>query len=355
MKFAHLADIHLGYHQYGLDQRAEDIAKAWMWACAKIAQEKCDFAILAGDLFHHRQVDPVTLSVAMAGLRMMNCPVYMIKGNHEMMRTATEIDWIDFLVSENLVTVPEPAGVAFFEPNHAQKRDRKRSGYVKIFGLDYQGMATDRVVSNLMIPSKQEGDFVILMLHAGLEGMLPQNHPGTVSWDVLRQYIANVNYVALGHVHKPYVDGWVHNPGSLETISTDEYQWHDRGLLINDVAQDGSFTTQLYVPPRREFYFLDDLWFGIAEVEDFEQLNGAIVILNSSNPKETLDIMDKVCQPLYVKINKIKKETKEVQLQTFSKYDMEREAIKQLTDIAPEKVLELKGIKDGPTIWQKVE
>lgn len=347
MKFAHLADCHLGYFQYGLVQRAKDIADAYLWACVKIAQEKCDFCILAGDLFHHRQVDPVSLGIACEGLRMMGCPVFMIKGNHEMMRSANETDWIDFLASEGLLTLVVKDDSNFIGVSYPR---------VKIYGLNWAGMATDQMVSQLNIPLKlHQSDFVILMLHAGMEDALAQNHPGTVSWEVLRPLMDRVNYVALGHVHKPLQTGWVMNPGSLETIASDEYQWHERGLLINNVAEDGSFTTQLYVPPRREFYFLNDLWFEIAEPEDFEQLNNAIVVLDSTQPEETTNIINKMCQPLYIKVNKLKRETSKVQVQTSSKLDMEIEAIKQLTEIEPQKVLEMKGLKDGETIWHTVE
>lgn len=350
MKFAHLADCHLGYFQYGLMQRAKDIADAYLWACVKIAQEKCDFCILAGDLFHHRQVDPVSLGIACEGLRMMGCPVFMIKGNHEMMRSANETDWIDFLASEGLLTLVVKDDSNFIGVSYPR---------VKIYGLNWAGMATDQMVSQLNIPLKlHQSDFVILMLHAGMEDALAQNHPGTVSWEVLRPLMDRVNYVALGHVHKPLQTGWVMNPGSLETIASDEYQWHERGLLINNVAEDGSFTTQLYVPPRRKFVFVDDGKNWLKDMGEFETpcdlCKDAVVIVKSMNPTIAETIRDK-CEPLYVKYVPIKQDTSKVQVQTSSKLDMEIEAIKQLTEIEPQKVLEMKGLKDGETIWHTVE
>lgn len=337
MKFAHLADCHLGYHQYSLKQRAQDIADAWLWACDKIAQEKCDFCLLAGDLFHHRSIDPVTLHIACLGLRSMKCPIYAIKGNHEIMRS-NDIDWIDYLEAEKLIDLV-PSGGTF-----QVKQDAYR---VNIYGLDWVGMATNQKVSELEILESK--DFTILMLHAGLEDMLPRNHPGTVSYDVLQPLMATVDYVALGHVHKPLRAGWVFNPGSLETISSDEYQWEDRGLLITEVAADNTFETQLHIPPRREFYFLNEDYKD--EIFQWSALDDSIVFLNSSNPKEALDIMAEVCNPLYIKVDKVKKETEKVQIKTFSKIDMEVEAIKQLTEIEPKKILEMKELKEGEQIW----
>jgi DNA repair exonuclease SbcCD nuclease subunit len=45
-----------------------------------------------------------------------------------------------------------------------------------------------------------------------------------------------VDYVALGHIHKPYSqDDWLYNPGSLENNSADEAQWEDRGYYLVEV------------------------------------------------------------------------------------------------------------------------
>jgi DNA repair protein SbcD/Mre11 len=40
----------------------------------------------------------------------------------------------------------------------------------------------------------------------------------------------------LGHVHKPYTfGGWIYNPGSTETCSAEEVQWHDRGYYYVNI------------------------------------------------------------------------------------------------------------------------
>jgi DNA repair exonuclease SbcCD nuclease subunit len=353
MRFAHFGDVHLGYHQYGLDQRAQDIANAFLWVCNKVNEERCDFAILSGDLFHHRYVDPVSLSVASEGLRIINCPIYMIKGNHEKMRTAYETDWIDYLVSEKLVILAEPTGVSFYMGEHCRQKDRRHNHYVTVFGVDWVGMATDQIVSNLVIPSGFAGDFFILMLHAGMEDVLPKNHPGMLSYETIRKFMDRVDYVALGHIHKPHLDGWIFNGGSLETIASDEYKWPDRGLIVVDVNEDKSFTTQLHVPPRRSFFTHTPVKDGIP-FDPRILFKDAVVIVNGT--QADVDFIKANSDPLYIKLNLVKDEKRHVEVQpSLNKVTMELDAIKQLTDLPSEKVLDMKGLKDGKEIWSTAD
>jgi DNA repair exonuclease SbcCD nuclease subunit len=48
-----------------------------------------------------------------------------------------------------------------------------------------------------------------------------------------------VDYLALGHVHKPYeFDGWMYNPGSTETWGAEESAWEDRGYYFVEIDTD---------------------------------------------------------------------------------------------------------------------
>ena len=51
MKFAHLADTHLGYRQFGLLEREKDFYEVFDKIIDKIIEEKVDFVIHSGDLF----------------------------------------------------------------------------------------------------------------------------------------------------------------------------------------------------------------------------------------------------------------------------------------------------------------
>ena len=78
----------------------------------------------------------------------------------------------------------------------------------------------------------------LLMMHTGIEGIVPrmQGLPSIAQFQPLRQY---VNYLALGHIHKPYeFEGWIYNPGSTETCGAEESAWEDRGYYYIEIDTD---------------------------------------------------------------------------------------------------------------------
>ena len=101
--------------------------------------------------------------------------------------------------------------------------------------------------------------YTILMMHAGLEGQLA--HMGKLRMSDLAPLRDIVDYVALGHIHKPYqINDWIFNPGSLETCSIQEaVQWPDRGAYLVEVnpgAEPPHHAELLTPQERRPFHRL---------------------------------------------------------------------------------------------------
>lgn len=251
VRFLHAADIHLGNRQYGRQERQDDFARSFRHLVQAAIDAHVDFVLLAGDLFHKRTVEARTF-VQTAGLLSVlkegNIPVLAIEGNHERPFFSEGFSWLDGLAELDLLRVLSGEyrdGAIVLTPYDDA---RHRGAYidikgVRVYGQAYFGATTPRVVADLtaaldgLYPSETQPRpmFSILMLHAGLEGVL-DHYTGTLTHSALDGLRPHIDYVALGHIHKPYIhDDWLYNPGSLENNSADEAQWEDRGYFIVDI------------------------------------------------------------------------------------------------------------------------
>jgi DNA repair exonuclease SbcCD nuclease subunit len=111
------------------------------------------------------------------------------------------------------------------------------NGRLRVYGLPWQGAAIGRSMEGLLkaladARAEEEAsgvEYRLLTMHTGIDGIVPrvQGLPTMAQFQALQHH---VDYLALGHVHKPYeFDGWIYNPGSTETCSAEESQWDDRG------------------------------------------------------------------------------------------------------------------------------
>ncbi|NPV07234.1 MAG: exonuclease SbcCD subunit D [Anaerolineae bacterium] len=246
-RFVHLADPHLGYQQYGLPERARDFAFALGRAVLSAIECGPSFVLVAGDFFHHRQVDALTLRQAielLEPLRQAGIPVLTVAGNHDLgWRDGTET-WLSLLhhlgylrhmdlnpAAEHLLQPGEDGSGPVFENEHA-----------RVIGLPYLGASLPRVLGRLVEPlSRLERKYTVLLLHAGIEGTIP-GVTEPLRHEHLAPLAGMVDYVALGHRHKPFERPSEHppvfNPGSLETVAADEAD-EAGGWYAVEVAPDG--------------------------------------------------------------------------------------------------------------------
>ncbi len=234
--FLHMADLHLGYYQYNSDQRFNDFAKAAIWAAEEAVKRSVNFVLVAGDLFHKRSnLQPTTLAQAeyfFNLLKQAGIPCVMIEGNHDRpLYRDSGITWCQYLTQHKLVTLLN------FVPSTSGKLDEARcdtpGSYVEVlekvfvFGVGYKGSGLRTTLHEMTSPLRkvsQKGTYSVLALHAGLQGQLPEHIQDTLSPNDLEPFASSVDYVALGHFHKPFqLDDWIFNPGSLEVTGWDQY------------------------------------------------------------------------------------------------------------------------------------
>ncbi len=274
--FLHIADVHLGYEQYGSVERFLDFGQAFYEAIKYAKDSDVDFVLISGDLFNKRSVNPKTLLQATYALKMlkeMDIPVICVEGNHDRAHFSDEVSWMNYLAREGFIKLLNPEirdGKVLITPWDEKKA---RGAYyeidgVRIYGIKYYGSSTEAVLREFIKNVEPSDRFSILMMHTAIEGYIPGN-AGVISYSTLSELRDRINYVALGHVHKFYtVDDWVYNPGSLETWSVDEYRW--KKGFIHAVVKDGKIRAELIENRRRKFVRLNFDFKGEESYRDLE-------------------------------------------------------------------------------------
>jgi DNA repair protein SbcD/Mre11 len=275
-RFVHTADNHLGYEQYGVKERFNDFAHAFFAVVDDAIARKADFFVIAGDLFNKRAIDALTLIQAEEALQRLHAagiPAIAIEGNHDRSYYRDGVSWLQFLCWQGLLHLLNPnvrEGVPVLAPWDQQAMRGAyvdvQGGALRVYGLPWYGAGTGRVMEQLAreLAAAQADEsaggvqYRVLLLHTGVDGMLPQLHglPTRQQFEPLRGL---VDYVALGHVHKPYeIDNWLFNPGSTETWGAEESAW-ERGYYYVEVDTDATprHHAQLLINPRRPFYRLN--------------------------------------------------------------------------------------------------
>jgi DNA repair exonuclease SbcCD nuclease subunit len=267
-KFLHLSDVHLGYQQYNHKERFNDFGRAFLHVVDQAIAEQVDFVILGGDLFQKRAIDPPTLVQAMEGLGRLKeagIPVAAVEGNHEHAHYRDVFSWMEFLADRGYLALLNPTiqeGKVILTPwdgHQVQGAYLDLPGGVRIYGVKYYGASTARVVEGVLEAlngtDRHDVEYSVMMLHAGLEGVLP-NYSAVLTHSQVAPLHAYVDYLALGHIHKPFErEDWIYNPGSPETCSVDEVAWPERGyyLVEVDTAQTPKHRARLIANPRRAF------------------------------------------------------------------------------------------------------
>ncbi|MFM7173300.1 MAG: exonuclease SbcCD subunit D [Caldilinea sp.] len=265
IRFLHCADIHLGYLQYGHKERFNDFAAAFQAVIDKatgVYQPRrgqivrfdeevagpVDFVVLAGDLFHKRSLDALTLNQAIRGLsrlREAGIPCIAVEGNHERAYYAETIGWMKFLALQGLLILLDAENsegrlaLTPWDPQRRQGAYCEPKPGIRVYGMRYYGASTGTALESyaaaLAVLPKEGVEYSIFVTHAGVEGEMEEKAGGVAfrQWGGLRQQI---DYVALGHFHKPFVlEHWIHNPGSPEACSMAESLWTPRGYLVVNV------------------------------------------------------------------------------------------------------------------------
>lgn len=236
MKFAHMADCHLGgWRQPELSLLNLQHFQKAISLCLK---EKVEFVLIAGDLFDSAYPSIDTLKEAFREFRRLreaDIPVFLIAGSHDY--SVTGKTFLDVLEKagfcKNVAHFEEKNGALLLYPTIHQN--------VALYGYPGKksGMDVDEV-EHIKIQDAP-GLFKILMLHTTLKSVI--SNPLVKSVDDAK--LPPVNYVALGHLHMSYCKNGKVYPGpifpnslpELEELQAGSFYIFDNGKIEKQKIQ----------------------------------------------------------------------------------------------------------------------
>ncbi|AXI25707.1 DNA repair exonuclease [Methanofervidicoccus sp. A16] len=240
MQFVHIADNHLGYRQYNLDEREKDIYRAFKECIDKIIEIKPDFVVHSGDLFEHPEPSVNALYTAIEGFKKLmehNIPIYIIHGNHDKPRR-------DFKKSPFTIlkkVLGDRFKTFFRKKCHIFEKEGRE---VFIGGNDFTSRSNVSTLHEtykmIEVDSKNYKDR-ILLFHQSLYSY--SNLPTyEIQLDDLPQ---GFKYYAGGHIHQRILrnvgDGILAYSGSTEIYTYDEYEDYEKngkGFYLVDISRE---------------------------------------------------------------------------------------------------------------------
>ncbi len=199
MKFAHLADCHIGSWR---DPKLKDISTiAFQKAIDRCMEENVDFILIAGDLFNTSlpRIDSLKAVVSIfRKLKEKSIAVYIIPGSHDYSPSGkTMLDVLENAgLFTNVVRGEEIDGRIKLNFTIDPKTGAKITGMLgRRLSLEkeyYKNLITENL--------EAEGGYKIFMFHSGIDELKPEDMQNIIS-QPLSLLPKNFNYYAGGHVH----------------------------------------------------------------------------------------------------------------------------------------------------------
>ena len=264
MKFSHISDTHLGLIQYGLEEREQDIYDSFNQAIDISIQDKVDFIIFAGDIFHTPNPSGTAIlqmANALKRLKENGVESFFVLGEHDISRVrSTPIPYVYHnLEFSKYVGRGEPV----------YYKDVMIVGFDKIRKNEMTGLE-EKFLHVESLADKHKGH-KILVLHQGITEV--NKFAGEVNSTDLPK---NFTYYAMGHLHDKFLKQYDHlkgplaYPGSTEMTTSEGIKETEKGFLKVDISDDEAKPEWIKLDTRPQ----------ISVKTEFENIDSAIKELN---------------------------------------------------------------------------
>ena len=246
MLISHISDLHLGYSQFGLEEREEDVYQAFHEAIDKSIKERVKLVILAGDLFHNPRPHGkaiITLGNMLKKLKEKQISAVFVLGEHDISRLR-DVPFVHIYSNLGLakkLRYDEPfiiENCAFFGAD----KERRSSIDMLIEKIRHAGQL-----------AKQYHGNKVLVLHQGLADF--NKFAGELNSTDLP---AEFDYYALGHYHDhherrfDFLGGPLAYPGSVDLTPSEGIKEVDKGFIITDMSGEEPSTQWIHLESRRK-------------------------------------------------------------------------------------------------------
>jgi exonuclease SbcD len=280
MKFSHISDTHLGLIQYGLEEREQDIYDSFNQAIDISIQDKVDFVIFAGDIFHNPNPSGTAIlqmANALKKLKQNEIESFFVLGEHDISRIrSTPIPYVYHnLEFSKYVGRGEPV----------YYKDVMIVGFDKIRKNEMTGLE-EKFLRVESLANEHKGH-KILVLHQGITEV--NKFAGEVNSTDLPK---NFTYYAMGHLHDKFLKQYDHlkgplaYPGSTEMTTSEGIKETEKGFFKVDISDDEAkpqwvkLDTRPQISVKTEFENIDS---AIKELNEREIIEGKIADLASKS------------------------------------------------------------------------
>lgn len=222
MRFIHIADVHLGAGpDIGSARKGKREKEIWdsLERVLQVCEEqKTDFLLIAGDLFHRQPLKRELKELNYMFGRLTVTKVIIVAGNHDYVRQDSYYRTFQWEENVYMLLSPDISCVEF--PEHS----------LAVYGLSYHAKEIPQERYKEVFPERRQG-YEILLAHGGDERHIPMKKEDLLG--------LGYDYIALGHIHKPkqICPGKIAYAGALEPIDKNDTGIH--GYIAGEITAKG--------------------------------------------------------------------------------------------------------------------